>query len=116
MTSFYGYYLEFEDNSGSFYPYENGEISWESMDEFNCAFLDLSDDESHGEFTFLDEGISGDISWTITDDGRIEITMLYTGDVYYGDFFRDMTFDTLYVCIYIDDYRVWMIQGEKINR
>ncbi|MBO4414787.1 MAG: hypothetical protein J5824_02255 [Lachnospiraceae bacterium] len=107
-TTFYGVYCESWDyeNDSFYYPYYGDEMSMDTMDEFNAAFLIL-DDENQGQLCFLEKGINDDVEWAM-EDGTIKIKRLSTGDEYTGLFYWDSDAQGLFVCIRIDEWDVWM--------
>jgi len=104
--TFFGICIE-EKETGNlrYYEYQNGEVSFENMDEFDCAFIFLGSNGDIGQLCFLEQGINSDIKWDV-EDGRLKISCY--GDTCYGDFYNAVSEEKLYVCIEIGNYNVWM--------
>ena len=109
VTTFYGVYCDSWDyaNTSFYYPYYGDEMSMDTMDEFNAAYLELGAEGDEGHLCFLEKGMNGDIQWTI-NDGTLNIMYVPTGEEYTGLFYWDSAGERLYVCIRIDEYDVWM--------
>jgi hypothetical protein len=96
---------------GSIYPYYGDEMSMETMDEFNAAFLYLSIDGDQGQLCFLELGMNEDITWTLEEDEFGTVLVLndgYTGESYRGRFYWDDADARLYVCVRIGEYDLWL--------
>lgn len=111
--TFLGVYAEnTEDPDQSYYfDYADDEISFDNMDEFNCAFLYLTpDDTEDSQLCFLEKGINSVVDWRIKN-GTLKVE---TEDgAYFGEFYftpdGDEEYGNLYVCLHIDEYNVWLI-------
>ncbi|MCR5331558.1 MAG: hypothetical protein K6E62_10305 [Lachnospiraceae bacterium] len=114
-TTFYGVCYEAIDDPGDsyFYPYYGDEMSMDTMDEFNAAYLVLGPDGDQGEFCFLEKGINNDVTWTL-EDGRIILTNTVNGEQYEGLFYWDTERQSMYVCVSVDIYDVWMTYSTEI--
>ena len=112
-TTFYGVYCGHADDPSQafYYPYYGDEMSMDTMDEFNAAFLDLGVEQDQGQLCFLKMGINNDITWDI-EDGSIRV---FCGDDQYnGDFYWDSEYQRINLCLHIDVYNVWMTFGQTI--
>ena len=127
-TTFCGVYCEcwdFSTDSYSF-PYNGDEMSIETMDEFNAAYLTLGETQYEAHFCFLEKGINNDVNWEIgaglddnlhiIDDGKLFMTDTVSGDVYEGLFYWDDIEQKMYVSVRVDEYDVWMVwMGSDFN-
>ena len=114
-TTFYGVYCECWDYSADsfYYPYYGNEMSMDTMDEFNAAFLKLGTEDDLGEFCFLATGINSDVTWSM-EDGRLIMTNINSGDIYEGLFYWDTEGQKMYVCVRVEEYDVWMTADTEI--
>ena len=113
-TTFYGVYCESWDyaNESFYYPYDGDEMSPDTMDEFNAAFLVL-DGEDGGQLCFLEKGINGDVEWSI-EDGKITVNYLPRGEEYTGDFYWDNDAQRLFLRLRIGEWDVWMTSSTDV--
>ncbi len=113
-STFCGVYCEcwdFSTDSYSF-PYNGDEMSIETMDEFNAAYLTLGTTQYEAHFCFLEKGINNDVNWEMgagIDDGKLFMTDTVSGDVYEGLFYWDDIEQKMYVSVRVDEYDVWMV-------
>ena len=110
-STFCGVYCEcwdFSTDSYSF-PYNGDEMSIETMDEFNAAYLTLGETQYEAHFCFLEKGINNTVNWDIDDDGNLFLTDSVSGDVYEGRFYWDEAEQKSYVSVRVDEYDVWMV-------
>ena len=110
-TTFCGVYCEcwdFSTDSYSF-PYNGDEMSIETMDEFNAAYLTFGITQYEAHFCILEKGINNDVNWEIDDDGKLFMTDTVSGDVYEGLFYWDDIEQKMYVSVRVDEYDVWMV-------
>jgi hypothetical protein len=118
-ASFYGFYIEDVENNGWYYPYEGGVFSYDTMDESDCAYLDLRMPGEESQFCYIEGGINNDIAWRICDvfgdEGGIEIENLETGELYQGDFWESPVEDVVYLRLFMGNNKLWMIEGPLLN-
>ncbi|MCR5324073.1 MAG: hypothetical protein K6E85_12470 [Lachnospiraceae bacterium] len=112
-TTFYGVYCQSASDPmvGSLYPYYGDEMSLDTLDEFNCAFLYLGLEEDQGQLCFLEEGMNEDVTWTLEEDEFGTVLLLngsYSGETYRGRFYWDNEDVRPYVCVRIGEYDLWM--------
>ena len=115
LTSYYGVYLESYDNTGRYYPYTDNEISWENMDEFDFAYLDFGTGSEEGMISFLANDMDGYVSWNLDEYGGLDFGYMPTGGKFVGVFYWDPDEQKQYLCLPIDDYKLWLVQGDKID-
>lgn len=118
-TTFYGVYCQSADDPmvGSLYPYYGDEMSMETMDEFNSAFLIFGVEQDQGQLCFLDDGINEDATWTLDEDefGTVLVmTGSYTGTEYRGRFYWDNEGQRLYAMVHIGDHDLWLSNDTSI--
>ncbi len=108
-TTFYGVCCEKWSNSAdSFYfPYNGEEMSVETMDEFDAAYLELGMGVDQGHLYFPERGVNSDVTWK-KEDEKIFVTDSYSSDVYEGWFYSDPIGHKIYVCLWIGEYNIWM--------
>ena len=120
-STFCGVYCECWDFSTDSYSfsYNGDEMSIETMDEFNAAYLTLGTTQYEAHFCFLEKGINNDVNWEIgagIDDGKLFMTDTVSGDVYEGLFYWDDIEQKMYVSVRVDEYDVWMVwMGSDFN-
>ena len=110
-TTALGIYMEDVEDFGysRYFAYADGEVSFETMDEFDCAYLTLYT-EVYGDsvLCFLEEGINNDISWDLVDG---VLVLNVDGTEYTGRFYYDSEATTgtgMYICLFIGDYNLWL--------
>ena len=110
-TTALGIYMEDVEDFGHsrYFAYADGEVSFETMDEFDCAYLTLYT-EVYGDsvLCFLEEGINNDISWDLVDG---VLVLNVDGTEYTGRFYYDSEATTgtgMYICLFIGDYNLWL--------
>lgn len=127
-STFCGVYCEcwdFSTDSYSF-PYNGDEMSIETMDEINAAYLTLGETQYEAHFCFLEKGINIDVNWEIgaglddnlsmIDDDKLFMTDTVSGEVYEGLFYFDDIEQKMYVSVRVDEYDVWMVwMGSDFN-
>ncbi len=118
-ATYYGVYCQSADDPmvGSFYSYYGVEMSMETMDEFNAAFLYLGVEEDQGQLCFLEKGMNEDVTWTLNSDEFGTYILLddgYTGEVYKGRFYWDNENARLFVCVRIGEYDLWMTNDTRL--
>lgn len=115
-TTFYGVCCEsWNYSADSFYfPYYGEEMSLETMDEFNAAYLELGMDVDQGHLCFLEKGINSDVTWKL-EDGKIYVTNLQSGDIYEGLFYHDPESHNFFISLRIDEYDIWMTYNTVVH-
>ena len=118
-STFYGVYCQSADDPmvGDYYPYYGDEMSPETMDEFNAAFLNLGIDEDQGQLCFLKKGINEDVTWSLSEDEFGTYILLddgYTGEVYKGRFYWDTENTRLFVMLRIGEYDLWLSNDTRV--
>ena len=118
-STYYGVYCQSADDpmEGFFYPYYGDEMSLETMDEFNAAFLSLGIEEDQGQLCFLEKGMNDDVSWTLGNDEfgtYIYLDDPYTGEVYKGRYYMDLENGRLFVQVRIGEYDLWMTNDTRL--
>ena len=110
-TTALGIYMEDVEDFGysRYFAYADGEVSFETMDESDCAYLTLYT-EVYGDsvLCFLEEGINNDISWDLMDG---VLVLNVDGTEYTGRFYYDSEATTgtgMYICLFIGDYNLWL--------
>ena len=110
-TTALGIYMEDVEDFGNsrYFYYADGEVSFETMDESDCAYLTLyADPYGESELCFLREGINNDISWNLEDS---VLVLNVDGTEYTGRFYYDSEATTgngMYICLFIGDYNLWL--------
>ncbi|MBR4724437.1 MAG: hypothetical protein IK071_01515 [Lachnospiraceae bacterium] len=110
-TTALGIYMEDTDDRGNshFFDYEDGEVSFDTMSEFDCAYLTLyTEDYGESALCFLEKNINDVIQWNI-EDGYLVVD--WEESTFYGSFYYDYQATSgngLYICLHIDNYNIWL--------
>ena len=118
-TTYYGVYCQSADDPmvGTYYPYYGDEMSMETMDESNAAFLYLGMEEDQGQLCFLEKGMNEDVTWSLGKDEFGTYILLddgYTGEVYKGRFYWDYENTRILVMIRIGEYDLWLTNDTRV--
>ena len=118
-STYYGVYCQSADDPmvGTYYPYNGDEMSMETMDEFNAAFLYLGIEEDQGQLCFLEKGMNEDVTWSLDKDEFGTYLLLddgYTGEVYKGRFYWDYKNTRILVMIRIGEYDLWLTNDTRV--
>ena len=118
-SSFFGVYCQSADDpiAGSYYPYYGTEMSLETMDEFDAAFLYLGLEEDDAYLCFLERGINEEVRWSINADefgNYILLDDAYTGEVYKGRFYWDTENERLFIQVRIGEYDLWLTDDTRL--
>ncbi len=118
-TTYYGVYCQSADDPmvGTYYPYYGDEMSMETMDESNAAFLYLGMEEDQGQLCFLEKGMNEDVTWSLGKDEFGTYILLddgYTGEVYKGRFYWDYENTRILVMIRIGEYDLWLTSDTRV--
>ncbi len=118
-TTYYGVYCQSADDPmvGTYYPYYGDEMSMETMDESNAAFMYLGMEEDQGQLCFLEKGMNEDVTWSLGKDEFGTYILLddgYTGEVYKGRFYWDYENTRIMVMIRIGEYDLWLTSDTRV--
>ena len=113
-TTFMGVYAENTEDPylSRYFEYTDEDICLENMDEFDCAYVHFAADDSYGDSVcFIEKGINNYMIWTLKN-GTVKIET--ENDAYFGEFYYEPSesedgFGSLYLCLHIDEYNIWMI-------
>ena len=118
-SDFCGIYCENtkEPDNSYYFEYSGSEKTFDTMDEFDCAYLHFAADETEeNRIIFLEKGINNTMDWTISwiineDFGTLEVTV--DGKTYYGDFYWGRQpgeeYGSLFICLHIDEFNIWLV-------